>query len=89
VKTGAKSTGIRSRTNPVRAQASTLAGQRFEKLVALQARLRGPGGCPWDAEQTHESLRTFLIEEAYETLDALESGTRRSLRASWAICCCR
>jgi MazG family protein len=52
----------------------TAAGEWFEKLVALQARLRGPGGCPWDAEQTHESLRTFLIEEAYETLDALESG---------------
>jgi MazG family protein len=52
----------------------TAAGEWFERLVALQATLRGPGGCPWDAEQTHESLRTFLIEEAYETLDALESG---------------
>jgi MazG family protein len=53
---------------------ATEAGEWFEKLVALQVTLRGPGGCPWDAEQTHESLRTFLIEEAYETLDALESG---------------
>jgi MazG family protein len=43
-------------------------------LVALQARLRGPGGCPWDHEQTHESLRRFLIEEAYEVLDAVEGG---------------
>jgi MazG family protein len=50
------------------------AGQRFEKLVALQARLRAPNGCPWDREQTHSSLRTYLIEEAYEVLDALESG---------------
>ncbi len=50
------------------------AGKLFENLVALQARLRAPGGCPWDREQTHESLRTFLIEEAYEVLDALESG---------------
>jgi MazG family protein len=50
------------------------AGKWFEKLVALQARLRGPGGCPWDHEQTHESLRRFLIEEAYEVLDAMEQG---------------
>lgn len=50
------------------------AGAWFEKLVALQARLRGPKGCPWDREQTHTTLRTYLIEEAYEVLDALESG---------------
>src|SRR5277367_2938249 len=50
------------------------AGKWFEKLVALQARLRGPGGCPWDREQTHESLRKFLIEETYEVLDAMESS---------------
>lgn len=49
------------------------AGQWFERLVALQARLREPNGCPWDREQTHSSLRTYLIEEAYEVLDALES----------------
>jgi tetrapyrrole methylase family protein/MazG family protein len=50
------------------------AGKWFEKLVALQARLRGPGGCPWDREQTHQSLRKFLIEETYEVLDAMESS---------------
>jgi MazG family protein len=50
------------------------AGKWFEKLVALQARLRGPGGCPWDREQTHASLRKYLIEETYEVLDAMESG---------------
>src|SRR5436305_4919763 len=49
-------------------------GEWFEKLVAVQARLRAPGGCPWDREQTHHSLRTYLIEEAYEVLEALESG---------------
>src|SRR5260370_1601514 len=49
-------------------------GQWFEKLVAVQARLRAPEGCPWDREQTHQSLRTYLIEEAYEVLEALESG---------------
>ena len=50
------------------------AGQWFEKLVKLQARLRAPNGCPWDREQTHSSLRTYLIEEAYEVIDAMESG---------------
>jgi nucleoside triphosphate diphosphatase len=54
--------------------ASRDAGKLFERLVALQALLRGPNGCPWDREQTHESLRPFLVEEAYEVLDAMESG---------------
>jgi MazG family protein len=53
------------------------AGKWFERLVALQARLRGPGGCPWDREQTHESLRKFLLEETYEVLDAMESSDGR------------
>src|SRR6202140_3824893 len=52
----------------------TTPGEWFEKLVAVQARLRAPNGCPWDREQTHESLRTYLVEEAYEVLEALESG---------------
>jgi tetrapyrrole methylase family protein/MazG family protein len=50
------------------------AGEWFEKLATVQARLRAPDGCPWDREQTHASLRTYLIEEAYEVLEALESG---------------
>ena len=50
------------------------AGAWFERLVKLQARLRAPDGCPWDVEQTHLTLRTYLIEEAYEVLEALESG---------------
>ena len=49
------------------------AGPAFAKLVAVMARLRAPGGCPWDREQTHATLRTYLIEEAYEVLDALDS----------------
>jgi MazG family protein len=49
-------------------------GELFEALVALQARLRAPGGCPWDREQTHKTLRPFLIEEAYEVLEALDRG---------------
>ncbi len=50
------------------------AGEWFERLVGVQARLRGEGGCPWDREQTHATLRTYLIEEAYEVLEALEAG---------------
>src|ERR1700739_16179 len=48
-------------------------GPAFEKLVAVMSRLRAPNGCPWDREQTHATLRTYLIEEAYEVLDALDS----------------
>jgi tetrapyrrole methylase family protein / MazG family protein len=57
-----------------RQPAQLSAGQWFEKLVAVQERLRAPGGCPWDREQTHATLRSYLIEEAYEVLDALDSG---------------
>jgi len=49
-------------------------GTPFEKLVALQAQLRSPRGCPWDRQQTHQSLRTYLLEETYEVLEALDSG---------------
>jgi len=52
----------------------------FEELVALMARLRAPGGCPWDREQTHKSLRTYLLEETYEVLDAIERDDVRALR---------
>ena len=48
-------------------------GLAFAKLADVMARLRAPGGCPWDREQTHSTLRTYLIEEAYEVLDALDS----------------
>jgi MazG family protein len=56
------------------ARARKRIGRAFEGLVALQARLRAPSGCPWDREQTHGSLRTYLLEETYEVLDALDSG---------------
>jgi len=46
----------------------------------VQARLRAPDGCPWDREQTHASLRTYMIEEAYEVLEALESGDDSKFR---------
>src|SRR5689334_19327359 len=57
-----------------RRQRENSAGEWFERLVAVQARLRAPNGCPWDREQTHMTLRTYLIEEAYEVVEALESG---------------
>src|SRR6267142_2573044 len=74
---GKKQTKIRKNSRrchaePVKRMQAT-SGEWFERLVAVQARLRAPGGCPWDREQTHESLRTYLIEEAYEVLEALES----------------
>ena len=59
---------------PAAKSPSLSAGEWFEKLAAVQARLRAPDGCPWDREQTHASLRTYLVEEAYEVLEALESG---------------
>jgi tetrapyrrole methylase family protein / MazG family protein len=52
----------------------------FEELVEIVRRLRAPGGCPWDREQTHESLKPFLIEEAYEALDAVDRKSPADLR---------
>jgi len=48
-------------------------------IAAISARLRAPGGCPWDRRQTHLSLRPYLLEEAYETVDAIENGTPADL----------
>lgn len=48
-------------------------GQRFAELVAVMDRLRSPGGCDWDARQTHESLVRYLVEEAYEVVEAIEA----------------
>lgn len=55
-------------------------GARLLDLVAVMDRLRSPGGCPWDAEQTHVSLVRYLLEEAYETVDAIEAGDTDHLR---------
>lgn len=49
---------------------------KLDELIAVAHKLRAPGGCPWDAEQTHESLMKYLLEEAYELIDAIESGSR-------------
>ncbi len=48
--------------------------QAFDELVAVMARLRAPGGCPWDAEQTHRTLGQYLLEEAYEAFDAIQEA---------------
>ena len=56
------------------------AGEEFQKLVDIMARLRGPGGCPWDREQTLESLRGFVLEETYEVLDAIDRQDHHDLR---------
>jgi MazG family protein len=55
-------------------------GVLFQRLLDIMKRLREPGGCPWDREQTRNSLKPFLIEEAYEVLEAIESGRSASLR---------
>jgi MazG family protein len=56
------------------------AGTRFDRLVEIMRALRAPDGCPWDREQTHASLRPFVLEETYEVLDAIESGDPVTLR---------
>ena len=48
--------------------------EKFDELVAVMERLRGPGGCPWDHEQTYASLAQYLLEEAYETFDAIQEA---------------
>jgi len=48
------------------------AGEKFERAVAIMARLRAPGGCPWDREQTFDSIKPFTLEETYEVLEAIE-----------------
>jgi len=55
------------------------AADRFDSLLALMARLRGDGGCPWDREQTRASLKPYLLEEAYEVLEAIDEGSRDHL----------
>jgi MazG family protein len=48
-------------------------GERFERAVAIMARLRGPGGCPWDREQTFDSIKPYTLEETYEVLEAIDN----------------
>jgi len=56
------------------------AGIHFDRLLEIMRALRAPGGCPWDREQTLASLRPFVLEETYEVLEAIESGSAAALR---------
>lgn len=55
-------------------------GERFERAVSIMARLRGPGGCPWDREQTFDSIKPYTVEEAYEVLEAIDNRDWDELR---------
>lgn len=57
-----------------------MAGSELLRLVEVMDRLRSPGGCPWDAEQTHQSLIKYLLEESYEFIDAIETDDREGMR---------
>jgi nucleoside triphosphate diphosphatase len=54
-------------------------GERFERAVAIMSRLRGPGGCPWDREQTFDSIKPYTIEETYEVLEAIDNRDWKEL----------
>lgn len=54
-------------------------GEAFLELVEVMDRLRSPGGCPWDAEQTHSTLAPYVVEEAYELADAIEGGEQSEI----------
>ncbi|HYD50063.1 MAG TPA: nucleoside triphosphate pyrophosphohydrolase [Terriglobales bacterium] len=56
------------------------APEEFAELVRIMARLRAPGGCPWDREQTHASIKPYVIEEAYEVAEAIDDGDFGELR---------
>jgi tetrapyrrole methylase family protein/MazG family protein len=62
-------------------KALAFSGSPFDRLIALVQRLRSPGGCPWDRVQTPETIKIYLIEEAYEVLEAIESGTHEEVCA--------
>ena len=57
-----------------------MSDSQLQRLVEVMDRLRSPGGCPWDAEQTHESLIKYLLEESYEFIDAIETDDRAGMR---------
>jgi MazG family protein len=63
-----------STTRRQRRARSASPGRLFEALVQLQRRLRGPNGCPWDRRQTHRTLRPYVVEEAYEVVEAIDEG---------------
>jgi uncharacterized protein YabN with tetrapyrrole methylase and pyrophosphatase domain len=67
---------------------SSSAGEKFEKLLSIMARLRAPDGCPWDREQTFDTIKPYLLEETYEVMQAIDDRDWHELAMSSAICCC-
>ena len=61
----------------------------LDELVEVMDRLLGPGGCPWDREQTHASLTRYLIEETYEVIEAIDENDMEQLKKNWETCCYR
>jgi len=57
-----------------------MSGSELQRLVGVMDRLRSPGGCPWDAEQTHASLVKYLLEESYEFIDSVDAKDREGMR---------
>jgi len=66
-------------TGTARAVPQGTSHPQLDELIAVLELLRAPGGCAWDAEQTHESLVRYLVEETYELIDAIESGNREEM----------
>lgn len=58
----------------------TTSTDQFQQIMTIMRRLRAPGGCPWDAEQSHESLKRYLLEESYEVLEAIDNGSDELLK---------
>ena len=79
---------MKSRRKEVRAAMDRKGIQKkkytVDDLLKIMAKLRSPSGCPWDREQTENSLKKYLVEESYEVLEAIESGTPRELREELA-----
>jgi tetrapyrrole methylase family protein/MazG family protein len=70
----------KTKTNRKPANRKTVRKQTFEDLVSLFARLRAPGGCPWDRAQDHRTLKPYIIEEAYEVVEAIEEDDPKKLQ---------
>jgi tetrapyrrole methylase family protein/MazG family protein len=76
-----KHSGVRLWWTPEIATGTEPGMTEFDELIEIMQALRGPEGCPWDREQTHESLKPYLLEESYEALEAVDSGDPQKLCA--------
>jgi len=81
-----KNKRLRSK-NPLK----SLAGKKHtvNDLLKIMARLRSPSGCPWDREQTEQTLKKYLIEESYEALEAIEAGNPKELKEELGTSSCK